>query len=163
MAAGNSIISFVFEKYIVLFLTRKYRSKKRNILKRYRYPENPYLRKDEFQDNWNFLYLNLFYFYIIFNENKKNIQKINYLLTLESMLKYRILIKWYKLRSWYICLFLDKIAFIHDNQEFSVDISKIYSFGLIKELELSNQLNVYNQVMGYYMYFTILDSLNINA
>ena len=59
--------------------------------------------------------------------------------------------------------FLDKIAFIHDNHEFSVDISKIYSFGLIKELELSNQLNVYNQVMGYYMYFTILDSLNINA
>lgn len=40
---GNMMVMFVFEKYIVIYTTRAYRSKKRQILKRYRMPENPYL------------------------------------------------------------------------------------------------------------------------
>ncbi|CAD8171278.1 unnamed protein product [Paramecium pentaurelia] len=40
----NMIITILFEKYAVPITTRYYRAKKRQIVKRYRFPENPYLR-----------------------------------------------------------------------------------------------------------------------
>lgn len=42
----NMIITILFEKYIVPFTTRFYRNKKRKILKRYKYSENPYLNDE---------------------------------------------------------------------------------------------------------------------
>lgn len=44
LAIGNSMVSYLFEKYAILYVTRAYRAKKRQILRRYREPENPYLR-----------------------------------------------------------------------------------------------------------------------
>ena len=44
LMAGNLVVNLFFEKYIVPIVTRWYRAKKRSIVKRYRYPENPYLR-----------------------------------------------------------------------------------------------------------------------
>lgn len=40
----NMVVSVSFEKYVVPKITRYYRAKKRLIVKRYRYPENPYLQ-----------------------------------------------------------------------------------------------------------------------
>jgi cation-transporting ATPase 13A3/4/5 len=39
----NMLITIAFEKYAVPRITRFYRGKKRQLLKRYRYSENPFL------------------------------------------------------------------------------------------------------------------------
>lgn len=40
----NFLICILYEKYAVPIVTRYYRAKKRLIVKRYRFPENPYLK-----------------------------------------------------------------------------------------------------------------------